>query len=42
MLTNKFKLLVIPLLLTGFIGLYPFSLTTELFLLFVFLFFLQK
>lgn len=42
MLTNKFKLLVIPLLLTGFIGLYPFSLTTELFLLFVFLFFYRN
>lgn len=42
MLTNKFKLLVIPLLLTGFIGFYPFSLTTELILLFVFLFFYRK
>lgn len=42
MLTNKIKLLAITLLLTGFIGFYPFSMTTEIVLLLAFLFLYRK
>ena len=42
MLKNKIKLLAIILFLTGFIGFFPFSMTTEVLLLFVFLLFYRK
>lgn len=42
MLTNKIKLLLIILLLTGFVGFIPISITVEVILLFVFILYYRK